>query len=176
MLKADQAGERLPEKNLYANPTDWTLCVWTSPGIWCSPASETSENNDQLFLKSGAEEGSAAQRYGEQLVAVVKPHMSELMTHIEKAHFHPYGLRKGAATHSLGGTTCAPSIPSVARRGEWSIGSVLDCYWHFGSTRDQFLGQILAGLDPNNCSFDLLPPHWNIVNPMTVETISEGME
>lgn len=30
--KADKAGEKLSEKNLYANPLDWTMCSWTALG------------------------------------------------------------------------------------------------------------------------------------------------
>jgi len=30
--KADKAGEKLSEKNAYANPLDWTLCTWTALG------------------------------------------------------------------------------------------------------------------------------------------------
>jgi len=32
--KTDKAGERLSEKNLYANPFDWTMCWWTGVWIW----------------------------------------------------------------------------------------------------------------------------------------------
>lgn len=64
---------------------------------------------------------------------------TELMNHIPAANFNAYaGLRKGAATHAtvcMSGTTAPPSIPSVARRGEWSFGSVLDVYWHFNSPK-----------------------------------------
>ena len=64
------------------------------------------------------------------------------------------------------GTTSSPSLPSIARRGEWSIGSVLDVYWHFGSVGNQYLGQILAGHDPNKENFDVLPPHFTMQDPM----------
>ena len=88
---------------------------------------------------------------------------------------NPYGLRKGAATHAVSGTTAAPSIPSIARRGEWSIGSVLDVYWHFGLVGDHYLGRILCGLDPNDTNFAVLPPHWNVDDPLGNETISQAM-
>ena len=117
-----------------------------------------------------------SQKYCEQILTVVKPHWDVLMMHMKAINFNPYGLRKGGASHALLGTTCAPSIPSVARRGEWSIGSVLDCYWHFGSVGDQFLGRILAGLDLNREDFDSLPPHWRLTNPMMKSEISEEME
>lgn len=76
----------------------------------------------------------------------------------------------------MAGTTVPPPIPSIARRGEWSIGMVLDVYWHFGSVGDHYLGRILAGLDPNSKSFDALPPHWTCTNPMSDDGIKRGME
>ena len=60
-------------------------------------------------------------------------------------------------------------------QGEWSIGSVLDCYWHFGSVGDHYLGRIVAGFDPNKDSFDCLPPHWTIIDPLSNENVKEGM-
>jgi hypothetical protein len=59
-----------------------------------------------------------------------------------------------------------PSLPRLTRRGEWSIGTVLDMYWYFGSVGDNYLGRILALLDPNSSDFDLLPPHWMMICPM----------
>ena len=97
------------------------------------------------------------------------------MTHMKVERLNPYGLRKGAATHAVSGTTAAPSIPSIARRGEWSIGSVLDVYWHFGSVGDHYLGRILCGLDPTHSSFATLPPHWIIPDPLGNEFVHEAM-
>lgn len=34
--KADKAGEKLSEKNVYANPLDWTMCTWTALGEFFS--------------------------------------------------------------------------------------------------------------------------------------------
>ena len=96
--------------------------------------------------------------------------------HMKFDKLNPYGLRKGAATHAVSGTTAAPSIPSIARRGEWSIGSVLDVYWHFGSVGDHYLGRILCGLDPNDTNFAVLPPHWILVDPLGNELVSKAMQ
>ena len=133
-------------------------------------------DNNQLFLSKGSKYGSAGHRFCEQLVAVVRNHQEELSTHIQTARFNPYGLRKGAAMFALSATTAAPSVPAIARRGEWSIGKVLDCYWHFNAVGDQYLGRVLAGLDPNSNTFDILPPHWNIQEPMSNQFISNGMK
>ena len=64
----------------------------------------------------------------------------------------------------------------MAKRGDWSVGKVLDVYWHFCEPGDTFLGRSLAGMDPNSERFDILPPHWNMENPMGDEDIKEAME
>jgi hypothetical protein len=97
------------------------------------------------------------------------------MTQMRLDHFNPHGLRKGSATHAVSGTTLSPSLPSVARRGEWSQGLVLDVCWHFASIGDHYLGRILAGLQPNDAGFATLPPHFNIPDPMGNADVARAM-
>ena len=169
--KADKAGEKLSEKNLYSNPLEWTMCSWLAFGIYCSLMSDNLCESERLFLKKGTKEGTASWKYHEQILGLVKGNEATIMTHMKVERLNPYGLRKGAATHAVSGTTAAPSIPSIARRGEWSIGSVLDVYWHFGSVGDHYLGRILCGLDPTHSSFATLPPHWIISDPLGNEFV-----
>jgi len=173
--KADKAGEKLSEKNVYANPMDWTMCSWLAFGIYCSLFSGILSESERLFLRKGTKEGTASCKYHEQILGLVKGNEPAIMTHMKVERLNPYGLRKGAATHAVSGTTAAPSIPSIARRGEWSIGSVLDVYWHFGSVGDHYLGRILCGLDPTHSSFATLPPHWIIPDPLGNEFVHEAM-
>jgi hypothetical protein len=35
-LKVDKIGERLSEKNIFANPLNWHVCWWTGTGICCA--------------------------------------------------------------------------------------------------------------------------------------------
>jgi hypothetical protein len=51
--------------------------------------------------------------------------MDAVIHHICISHMNAYGIQKGSATLATSGTTCPPPIPSIARRGEWSMGSVL---------------------------------------------------
>jgi hypothetical protein len=67
-----------------------------------------------------------------------------------------------------------PLLLNVA--GEWSMGSVLDVYWHFSEPGDHYLGRILAGLDPKKSSFANLPPHWTLVNPLENEHVALAMD
>ena len=54
---------------------------------------------------------------------------------------------------------------------------MLDVYWHFSEPGDHYLGRVLAGLDPNEPEFGVLPPHFNMEeNPMDNADIKEAME
>ena len=92
--------------------------------------------NRQLFLDRGKDVKTASHKYCEQLDSIAKRHSEELEVHMKSSQFNPHGFRKGSATYAASGTTMAPSIPSIARRGEWSIGKILDVYWHFLSSGD----------------------------------------
>eukprot|EP00978_Attheya_sp_CCMP212_P034978 scaffold149828_cov60-Attheya_sp.AAC.3 len=72
------------------------------------------------------------------------------MSYIRGGHCNPHGIRKGSGTFALSGTTCPALISSVAQRGDWSLGKVVDIYWHFSEAGDSFLGRTLAGMDPND--------------------------
>ena len=72
-----------------------------------------------------------------------------------------HGLRKVSASHATtSGTTVPPPLPSVARRGEWSQGTIFDTYFLFAEPGDKYLGRCLAGLPPNAVDFAVLPPHF----------------
>ena len=43
-------------------------------------------------------------------------------------------------------------------RGEWSLGKIINVYFKFGQVSNQYLGQILALLDPNTTDFQVLHP------------------
>jgi hypothetical protein len=73
------------------------------------------------------------------------------------------------------GTTVPPSVSSIAARGEWTMGKVLDLYFQFAEPGDHYLGQVLVGLDVNSLDFATLPPHFNTDNPMSNDAICEAM-
>jgi hypothetical protein len=125
------------------------------------------EQHERLFLRPGVKDGTAAVKYCEQMLGIVGNHEEEIVALMRQDHLNLYGLRKGAATHAVSGTTSSPSLPSIARRGEWSLGALLDVYWHFASIGDHYLGHILAGFDPNIPDFGTLPPHWTTFSPLS---------
>lgn len=159
--KADKTGEFTQEKNCYANPLTAHLCYFLSLGCWISLNCKRLGTTEKLFLSPGTKNGSASQRYCTQLSEMVMRHQDVAKCHLRLSHFNAHGLRKGSGSHASSATTVPPSFVSVAARGEWSIGKILDMYFKFAMGGDQYLGRILALLDPNKESFSILPPHWS---------------
>ncbi|KAL7538044.1 hypothetical protein ACHAXR_008244 [Thalassiosira sp. AJA248-18] len=158
--KADKTGEFTQEKNCYANPLEPHLCFFLALGCWISLSAETLETTEKLFIKPGSKPGTASQRYCTQLSEMVMRHYEIAKHHLRVSHFNAHGIRKGSGSHASSATTMPPSFVAVAARGEWSIGKILDVYFKFAMGGDQYLGRILALLDPNDVSFEILPPHW----------------
>jgi hypothetical protein len=129
----------------------------------------------EAYKKPNVKDGTAATKYCEQMLGIVGDHGDEIMGLMDHDHLNPYGLCKGVATHAVSGMTSSPSIPSIACRGEWSMGAVLDIYWHFSSTGDHYLGRILGGLDPNTPRFGILSPHWTTPNSLGNDLIKRAM-
>ena len=74
-------------------------------------------------------------------------------------------------------TTAPPPIASIANRGDWSLGKVLDVYWQFAEVGDAYLGRcLLCGLDPNHSTFSVLPPHWTVDNPVEDADIHDALQ
>ena len=77
------------------------MCWWMGFGIFCSLNKERLCHTERLFLNIGTKSGTASQKYCEQVVGIVKPHLQELQMHMRAEGFSAYGLRKGAATHEM---------------------------------------------------------------------------
>ena len=157
--KADKKGERVSPKNIYANPFNPMVCPHLSLGCWFALRKGTFGKNDSLFLGAG-QPGSASQRYCDGLSKRLTEYMEKVVEFVRPGHANPHGFRKGVATYSTSGTTFPASLVSVARRGEWTQGSIFDIYLQFAEPGDQYLGRLIVGLDPNSPNFDVLPPHF----------------
>ena len=173
--KTKKDGEKLSEKNIYANHIDYFLCWWTAFAVYTAINNDALSKFERFFLKPGVKFGTASGRYQDQLLGLIKEKKDQVKNHIRLDHMNAYGLRKGSATLATSGTTCPPPIASIARRGEWSMGAVLDVYWHFSEPGDHYLGRILACLDPTKPSFGTLPPHFNVIDPMSNPDIKWAM-
>ncbi len=95
--------------------------------------------------------------------------------YIRVEHANSHGTRKGSATMAISGTTVPPSVSSIAARGEWTMGKVLDLYFQFAEPGDHYLGRVLVGLDVNSPDFAALPQHFITDDPMSNEAIREAM-
>ena len=160
--KKDKKGEKTSPKNCYANPFEYEICIYTALGTYFCIYDENFVGGQKatLFLSNGSKEGSASHKYCDQLTVLFKSMQGILEEHIRPGHANAHGTRKGSAVEATSGTTCPPPPSSVARRGEWSMGKIFDIYWLFAQAGDQYLGRILAGLDPNTPEFATLPPHF----------------
>ena len=72
----------------------------------------------------------ASSSYCSQLKELINKNEEVVLSFIRVFHTNVHGFRKGAATFATSGTTSPISVSLVARRGEWSMGKVLDVYWH----------------------------------------------
>lgn len=170
--KADQAGESLHDKHLFANPFDPILDLYLALGVWFAidPTSHVE------FLNANTQSDAASQRFCSQLNEILRQHYDILGQYIRPNHANTHSIRKGSGTYSQSGTTCPPPATATAGRGEWSLGRVFDLYLHLADPADAYLGRILVGLDPNNENFATLPPHFVPSNPMADELIREAMD
>ena len=174
--KTKKSGEKLSTKNIYGNPFDYSQCFYFGLGIYCCIHANKLSSTEKLFINHGKKGKSATTRYQEQLVGLLSDKHDIVCQHIRVKHLNAYGMRKGSATLAACGTTAPPPVPSIARRGEWSMGSVLEVYWHFSEPGDQYLGRILVGLDPTDANFGTLPPHFTVVDPQNHPDIKRAAE
>ena len=175
--KCDKAGEKVTTKNVYANRMNPFICSFLSLGIYVSLNAERFKVSEYLFRKTTAEEDKlASSGYCSQLKEMFNRHGQEVSNHIRLPHANAHGLRKGGSTYATSGTTAPPSITAVARRGEWSMGKVLDVYWQCSEIGDHYLGRVLAGLNSLSPSFDIMPPHFKCEDPLSDPHIREAMQ
>ena len=158
--KTDQSGEFVQEKNCYANPKEPLLCLYLALGCWISIKSEEFATKETLFEKSNTKNGTAAQTFCRHLVILVNKHADAASKFLRLSRFHAHGIRKGSGTHASSATTVPPQFTSVAARGEWSMGKILDIYFQFAMGGDYYLGRLLTLIPPEDKLFDSLPPHW----------------
>jgi hypothetical protein len=79
---------------------------------------------------------AASQRYCGQLTELFKSNAENLKVYIRAEHTNSHGICKGSATAVTLGTTLPPPTSSIAARGDWSLGRILDIYWHFAEPGD----------------------------------------
>ena len=174
--KSDQTGETAHDKHLFANPFDGLVNLYLALGVWFSVEAAHFANSEDFFKRRDTDDVAASHQYCAQVMELFSKYEGTLGNYIRPGHASTHSFRKGSGTHSQSGTTCPPSVSSTANRGEWSLGRILDLYWHIAEPGDCYLGRILAGLDPNDASFGSLPPHFVMTDPMSNADVKEGMQ
>jgi hypothetical protein len=134
-MKSDKEGEKIHNKEaVYCYPLDAISCPGVSLGIWLSLNQNTfRDNSERIFICRVARVGSAAHRYCDNSER-------KFIRRVARVGMSAHGIRKGSATHVSCATTAPPPIASIANRGDWSMGKVLNVYWQFADVGDAYLG------------------------------------
>jgi hypothetical protein len=116
--KADQAGEKVADKNIYANPFDPLTCPHLALAIWLWYDSSNLEFSEAFFKRNETEDNAASNRYCSQISELMRQKCEIVREYIRVEHANSHGTRKGSATMAISGTTVPPSVSSIAARGE----------------------------------------------------------
>jgi hypothetical protein len=158
--KVDKTGEFVCEKNVYSNPHNPFVCVFTALGCYLSINSEMLEGTERLFIARGTKYTTASQNFARQVSAMGFRYAHQIKSFLRLSHFNIHGVRKGSGTHAASTTTCPPLFTPIACHGEWSMGKILDIYFRFAAGGDYYLGQLLSLKDPTKADFAAPCPHW----------------
>jgi hypothetical protein len=69
-----------------------------------------------------------------------------------------HSARKSASSHACAGTTVSPPIVSICLCAMWSMGHIKERYLHYKMAGNQYLGQVVCGLEVNDMLFAVSPP------------------
>jgi hypothetical protein len=175
--KTDQAGEPVSDKNIYANPLDPAVCPHLALGLWFYLESSSFEEAENPFLWNDTNDMAASGCYCSQVSEIFKLNSMTVHTYLPEDHACSHGLRKGSAMLATSGMTMPPAVSLITPCGKWSMGKVLDVYWHFGEPGGHFLGRILIGLPSKNSpDFAILPPYFTITEPMLNADVIKAMQ
>lgn len=158
--KADQAGERITPKHIYANPYKPATCPFLALAlhVFSTAFRADGEDKDKLFLSKYSYD-TFCKWFGEALRS-----MSNLGFQPEDYGTHSF--RKGIASF-VAGFIGGPGIISIFLRAGWSVGPVQDRYLTYADGGDQLCGRVACGLNFNDGSkFAVLPP--TFANPFTI--------
>lgn len=166
--KADQTGERIVPKHLYANPYNPEICVILGLALHVFAVSFRMDNENRSSVFAGTP------------YSLFSKWLQNALDNIqnlgnEAKDYGTHSFRKGIATY-CSGFIGGPSVIAIFLRAGWSLGQVQDRYITYSDGGDQFCGRISAGLNYNGGSqFAVLPPHFNITNNNVVLTREEWL-
>ena len=70
--KSDEADDKFTNKNIYANPTAFSLCFFTALGICCFYESVLLMSREDIFLTENSKLGIAGHRFCDCLKIIQK--------------------------------------------------------------------------------------------------------
>lgn len=157
-------------KHCYQNPYMAVACCDFVLGLYlCSTRDRPQEDDPRIFV--GAD--TAHSTFNKWFVDLVKEHEGEISQIASGKNLSSHSVRKGSGTAGANGTTAAPSVISICRRGDWSIGQVLDRYLKWAAAQDQYLGRVLALLPSYDGRFATPAAHWVAGS---AEAVNAGIE
>jgi hypothetical protein len=167
--KADQTGEKITPKHIYANPWNPEICPILALSLHVFSTSFRPDNDDKTLLFVGTPYELFSKWLGTALKKIPDLGFCE-------SDFGTHSFRKGIASFCAG-FIGGPSVIAIFLRAGWSLGQVQDRYITYSDGGDQLCGRVAAGLNFNEGSkFSVLPPHfegsdvlsdeeWNIICP-----------
>jgi hypothetical protein len=84
--------------------------------------------------------------------------------------------RKSTSSHACSESTVLPPMVSICLRAMWSMGHVKERYLQYEKAGDQYLGQVVCGLDVNSVKFAVLPPYLEFDCTGQGDTRQEGVD
>ena len=145
-------------KHCYQSPFVPEACCDFVLGLYlCSTRDRQQEEDPKIFVGAGA----AHQVFNSYFVDLVKELEGEISQIASGKNLSPHSIRKGSGTAGANGATAAPSVISICRRGDWSIGQVLGRCLKWAAAQDQCLGRVLALLPSCDGRFATPAAHWN---------------
>lgn len=158
--KGDQEGKHSYPRHIYANVLNPVICpvlafavyLWTR-GVQLD--GEEGAPSPMVFGKL------SEKRFSDWLVKICKVFAEIILAlGIIVTEIGTHSFRKGVATF-LSGCPGGPSAIAIWLRAGWSLGKVASRYIFEGQGGDQFVGRAATGLDLNEPSFAILPPHFD---------------
>lgn len=169
--KADQTGEKITPKHVFANPFEPYACPILALGLYLFSYSFRINEDDKtkLFVKDPYH---IFVKWFEQALQSV----SNLGYSIED--FGTHSFRKGVTTY-CSGFLGGPSVIAIFLRAGWTLGQVQDRYIGYSDGADQLCGRVACGLNfQNGEEFQVLPPCFKdnglVLSPEQWEFVAPG--
>jgi hypothetical protein len=105
--------------------------------------------------------GNQYEGFMDCLHCIIEKYPDEFVLGFSPGNLGLHSARKGASSHACSGTTALPPMVSICLHAMWSMGHVKEWYLQFEKAGDQYLGQVVCGLDVNSVKFAVSPPFFD---------------